>query len=77
MYKIPCPPCADLETVTERLQSNYYSCVRLFRADMVRVFANCKKFNERTTDYYRCAVVLEKFFIAKMTEAGLWVEPSQ
>ena len=29
---------SDLQTVTERLHSGYYSCVRLFHADMKRVF---------------------------------------
>ena len=62
---------SDLQTVTERLHSGYYSCVRLFRADMRRVFSNCKQINERGSDYYRCAAALEKFFIMKMTEAGL------
>ena len=67
---------SDLQTVTERLHSGYYSCVRLFRADMKRVFSNCRQFNERGSDYYRCATALEKFFIGRMTDAGLWNEPS-
>ena len=61
----------DLQTVTERLHSGYYSCVRLFRADMHRVFSNCRQFNERGSDYYRCAAALEKFFATQMVEAGL------
>lgn len=67
----------DLQTVTERLHSGYYSCVRLFRADMRRLFSNSKQFNDRNSDYYRCAVALEKFFLAKMAEASLdQAEPS-
>ena len=62
---------ADLQTVTDRLHGGYYSCVRLFRADMVRVFSNCRQFNERGSDYYRCSVALEKFFLSKMAEYGL------
>ena len=65
------PLCSDLQTVTDRLHSGYYSCVRLFRADMLRVFSNCRQFNERGSDYYRCAAALEKFFLSKMAEAGL------
>lgn len=68
---------ADLETMTERLEAGYYSCLRLFIADMRRVFANCKMYNERSTDYFRCAISLEKFFVTKMKDSGLWLEFSQ
>ncbi|KAL5496772.1 hypothetical protein EMCRGX_G013130 [Ephydatia muelleri] len=64
----------DLQTVTERLKSGYYSCLKLFIADMKRIFANCKTYNEKNTDYHRCAVTLERFFITKMKDAGLWIE---
>lgn len=62
--------------MTERLKSGYYSCVRLFIADMRRIFANCKMYNERNTDYYRCAIALEKFYVSKMKEASIWMELS-
>lgn len=65
--------CLDLETVTERLASGYYCTLRLFTADMRRMFTNCKMYNDRGTDYYRCAVSLEKFFTTKMKEYGLWL----
>ena len=60
--------------MTERLKSGYYSCLKLFIADMKRIFANCKTYNEKNTDYHRCAVTLERFFITKMKDAGLWIE---
>jgi len=66
----------DLHTMTERLKSGYYSCVRLFIADMRRILANCKMYNERNTDYYRCAIALEKFYVSKMKEASIWMELS-
>ena len=66
--------CADLYTMTERLKSGYYSCVRLFIADMRRIFTNCKMYNEKNTDYYRCAIALEKFFVGKMRDASIWME---
>lgn len=64
----------DLQSVSERLRSGYYSCLRLFLADMRRIFNNCKTFNERNTDYYRSAISLEKFYVSKMKEAGIWME---
>ncbi len=65
---------ADLNTMFERMRAGYYSCLRLFIADMKRIFNNCKSFNERNTDYYRAATTLEKFFSGKMREAGVWME---
>ena len=64
----------DLETVTRRLASGYYTCIRLFIADMKKIFNNCKTYNERNTDYVRCAITLDKFFIAKMKEHRLWMD---
>ncbi|OWR41628.1 histone acetyltransferase KAT2A like protein [Danaus plexippus plexippus] len=62
----------DLRTMGERLKSRYYSSRRLFVADMARIFSNCRLYNSPDTDYYRCANTLEKYFQAKMKEAGLW-----
>lgn len=64
----------DLETVSERLKSGYYSCLRLFISDMRRMFINCKTYNDKNTDYFRCALSLEKFYVNKMKEYGLWIE---
>lgn len=62
----------DLQTMTERLERKYYVARRLFIADMLRIFTNCKIFNNQNTDIYQCAVDLQKFFQTKMTEIGLW-----
>lgn len=66
----------DLSKMTSRLKTGYYNCLRLFIADMRRIFSNCKMFNERNSDYFRSALILEKVFIAKMNELGLWIELS-
>lgn len=60
--------------MTQRLNSGYYSCIRLFIADAKRIFNNCKIYNERNTDYVRCAITIEKLFISKMKEHHLWFE---
>ncbi|XP_041970116.1 histone acetyltransferase KAT2A [Aricia agestis] len=62
----------DLRTMGERLKARYYVSRRLFVADMTRIFTNCRLYNSPDTDYYRCANTLEKYFQAKMKEAGLW-----
>ncbi|KAJ8932177.1 hypothetical protein NQ314_014864 [Rhamnusium bicolor] len=62
----------DLKTMTERLKSRYYVSRRLFIADMMRIFTNCKIYNLPETEYYRCAENLQQYFQTKMKEIGLW-----
>lgn len=66
---IKCP--MDLKTMTERLKANYYVNARLFNADMLRIFKNCRFYNHPETEYYKCANNLEKYYINKMRELGL------
>ena len=60
--------------MSKQLLSGYYSTVRLFVADMMRILINCKLYNEKTTDYYKCAIILEKIFFGKMKEHNLNTE---
>ncbi|XP_045472544.1 histone acetyltransferase KAT2A [Harmonia axyridis] len=62
----------DLKTMAERLKSRYYVSRRLFIADMMRIFTNCKIYNAPDTEYYQCAVNLQQYFQTKMKEIGLW-----
>lgn len=62
----------DLKTMSERLKNRHYSNKRIFVADMNRIFTNCRTYNAMDTEYYKCANVLERFFVNKMKEAGLW-----
>ena len=61
----------DLKTMTERLKSNYYCNRRLFIADMKRMFANCRAYNAPDTEYFNCAVSLEKYVMTKLRDHGL------
>ena len=61
----------DLKTMTERLKSNYYCNRRLFVADVKRMFANCRAYNAPDTEYYNCAVSLEKYVMTKLRDHGL------
>lgn len=62
----------DLKTMSERLKSRYYVSRRLFIADMMRIFTNCRIYNSPETEYYQCAEGLQQYFITKMKELGLW-----
>ena len=57
--------------MTERIKANYYVNARLFNADMLRIFKNCRFYNHPETEYYKCANNLEKYYINKMRELGL------
>ncbi|XP_032668587.1 histone acetyltransferase KAT2A-like [Odontomachus brunneus] len=62
----------DLKTMYDRLNAKYYVTKKLFIADMMRIFTNCRLYNSPDTEYYRCANSLEKYFQTRMKEAGLW-----
>ncbi|TNN12243.1 Histone acetyltransferase KAT2B [Schistosoma japonicum] len=62
----------DLGTMSERLKSNYYVTKSLFIADMMRMFHNCRTYNQQDSYLYRSANTLERYFINKMKEADLW-----
>jgi len=61
----------DLKTMTERFKAQYYVKVRLFNADVLRIFKNCRFYNHPETEYYKCANNLEKYFQQKIKETGL------
>ncbi len=61
----------DLKTISERLRNRFYCHKHLFVADMQRMFANCRAYNDPDTEYYKCANVLEKYYNTKLKEAGL------
>jgi len=61
----------DLKTMGDRLKRGYYITKKLFIADMLRIFTNCRTYNSAETEYYRCANILEKFFLNKMRDSGL------
>ncbi|CAB4008643.1 histone acetyltransferase KAT2B-like [Paramuricea clavata] len=60
----------DLKTMTDRLKAGYYSTKKLFAADMLRVFKNCRTYNAPDTEYYRCANTMERYFLSKIKEVG-------
>ncbi|CAG0880499.1 unnamed protein product [Cyprideis torosa] len=66
----------DLKTMAERLRRGYYVTSHLFKADMARMFANCRTYNDPETEYYKLANHLEKFYHSRMREAGL-LEPKR
>lgn len=60
----------DLKTITERLKSRYYCHVHLFRADIMRLFNNCREIFSSDTEQFKCASQLQAYFEKKMLDAG-------
>jgi len=60
----------DLKTITERLKTRYYCHVYLFRADVMRLFSNCREQYSSDSEQYKCANQLQAYFEKKLAEAG-------
>lgn len=56
--------------ISERLKSRYYSHAYLFRADVMRMFNNCRETFTSDSEQFKCAAQLQAYFEKKMTDAG-------
>ncbi|KAL9957398.1 hypothetical protein ACROYT_G039030 [Oculina patagonica] len=56
----------DFSMIEERMNSKSYSSLEFFVSDITKIFDNCRYFNQRDSPYYRCAEVLESFFVQKL-----------
>jgi nucleosome-remodeling factor subunit BPTF len=56
----------DLQTVTNRVEGRQYERLLDFIADVVKIFENCRYYNDSSTDIFRHADNLEKFFVQKI-----------
>ena len=60
----------DFKIITERLKSRYYCHVHLFKADVMRIFSNCKEVYSNESDQVKAANQLQGFFEKKLQESG-------
>lgn len=56
----------DLQTMNEKLRAKKYKTLTDFVADVSRIFDNCRYYNPTDSSFYRCAEVLENFFVQKL-----------
>lgn len=56
----------DFKTIQERATRREYATLDQFTNDIMRVFHNCRLYNDSNTNYYKCADGLEKFFVQKI-----------
>ena len=50
----------------EKIRSSQYKTLKDFVADTSRIFDNCRYYNLSDSPFYRCAEVLENFFVQKL-----------
>ena len=56
----------DLQTVENRVSSGHYGKLVEFVGDVMRIFENCRYFNQPNTQIMKCAEGLETFFAQKL-----------
>lgn len=64
----------DLSTIEEKLEKDQYSAPRELVADLELIFSNCKKYNDATTVYTKCAVKLEKHMWSLIKDIPEWFD---
>ncbi|KAI2632731.1 histone acetyltransferase GCN5-like protein [Xylaria nigripes] len=64
----------DLSTVEERLHQDHYQAPKDLVNDLKLIYTNCKKYNDETTVYTKCAVRLEKYMWSLIKEIPEWFD---
>ncbi|GAP89997.1 putative histone acetyltransferase GCN5 [Rosellinia necatrix] len=62
----------DLSTVEERLHQDQYNAPKDLVDDVKLIFTNCRKYNDDTTVYTKCAIRLEKYMWSLIKEIPEW-----
>lgn len=64
----------DLSTMDERLQNDQYHTPKELVDDLKLIFTNCRKYNDGTTVYSKCATRLEKYMWSLIKEIPEWFD---
>lgn len=64
-YKVIKEPM-DLNKVETRIDTKWYTTLAQFIGDMTKIFDNCRYYNPKESQFYRCAETLEAFFLGKI-----------
>lgn len=62
----------DLSTMEERLMQDAYGTPKDFIDDLKLVISNCRRYNDPSTVYNKCAVKLEKYMWSLVKEIPEW-----
>ncbi|KAL4910707.1 hypothetical protein BDW74DRAFT_172178 [Aspergillus multicolor] len=64
----------DLSTIEEKLERDDYTAPRELVHDLKLVLSNCRRYNDATTVYAKCAGKLEKYMWSLVKEIPEWYE---
>lgn len=56
----------DLNRIGKNVVNKKYKTLTQFIRDMILVFENCRYYNPRESQFYKCAELLEQFFVSKL-----------
>ncbi|KAI0103333.1 histone acetyltransferase GCN5 [Nemania sp. FL0031] len=62
----------DLSTIEERVLQDKYDSPKELVADVILMCSNCRKYNDESTVYAKCAVRLEKYMVSLVKEIPEW-----
>lgn len=61
----------DIETISKRIEAGYYKNAQMFEDDVMRMFTNCKQYNDKDTIYWMLANSLQDYitpYLKKMKD---------
>lgn len=61
-------PLADLNQIETRINTKWYKTLSDFITDMTKIFDNCRYYNPKESQFYKCAEGLEAFFVQKIKQ---------
>lgn len=64
----------DLSTIEEKLERDEYAAPKELVHDLKLMISNCRRYNDATTVYAKCAVKLEKYMWSLIREIPEWYE---
>jgi histone acetyltransferase len=64
----------DLSIVEEKLEQGSYTTPKDLVADLRLMFSNCRKYNDASTVYVKCAAQLEKYMWSLIEEIPEWAD---
>lgn len=65
-FSLPANRATDLQKVENKVDNQTYHTLSEFIGDMTKIFDNCRYYNPKESQFYRCAESLESFFVQKI-----------
>lgn len=57
---------SDLQKIENKINEHTYNKLSEFIGDMTKIFDNCRYYNPKESQFYKCAESLEAYFVNKI-----------